>query len=380
MGKHLVLVGCGHAHLTTLLHLSGVVSAGHRVTVISPDTHHYYSGMGPGMLSGMYRPQEARFHVRKMAEERGGLFLRERVDRVIPERRLLRLSNGETVGYDVVSFNTGSEVPLEFPGKASVKVLPVKPVVNLHKARELILADPGAGPAEVVIVGGGPAGVEVAANAWRLACLSGGSRQITLIAGTRMLKGHPAKVRELAAASLHKKGIRVLENVHVNSFSNEGVLLSNGRTISCGVVLVAVGVRASSIFRDSGLACDAQGGLLVNDHLQVQAFPEIFGGGDCIGMCGQSLAKVGVHAVRQNPILWHNLNATLEGKPLERFCPGRGYLLVMNMGDGKGIAWKKGFAWNGRLSFILKDIIDRRFMRRFQVSGELGEPSDASLE
>lgn len=379
MGKHLVLVGCGHAHLMTLLRLSEVVSAGHKVTVISPDTHHYYSGMGPGMLSGMYRPQEVRFHVRRMAEERGGLFLRERVDRVVPERRLLLLSNGETLGYDVVSFNTGSEVPLGFPGKTSARILPVKPVVNLYKARELILADPGAGPAEVVIVGGGPAGVEVAANAWRLACLNGRSPAITLIAGTRMLRGHPVKVRELAAASLLRKGIRVLENAHVNSFGNEGVYLSNGRTIPCGVVLVAVGVRASTAFRDSGLACDAQGALLVNSHLQVQAFPEIFGGGDCIGMSGQSLPKVGVYAVRQNPILWHNLNATLQGRPLARFRPVRGYLLVMNMGDGKGIAWKRGFAWNGRLSFILKDNIDRRFMRRFQVSGELDEPGDVGL-
>jgi NADH dehydrogenase FAD-containing subunit len=379
MGKHLVLVGCGHAHLTTLLHLTDFVAVGHRVTVISPDTHHYYSGMGPGMLSGIYRPREVRFHVRRMAENRGAVFLKDRVERVLPEERVLRLSSGDEISYDVVSFNTGSEVPMELPVEAPQGIIPVKPVVNLYKARGIILDSPDAGDQGIVVVGGGPAGVEVAANGWRL--LHGKSRnpRVTLIAGTRMLKGHPAKVREFASASLLGRGIRVLENVHVESFTRDSARLSDGVKIPCAIALVAVGVRSSQIFRESGLACDAQGGLLVNEHLQALRFPEIFGGGDCIGMPGRSLPKVGVYAVRQNPVLKHNLSALLAGNPLKRFQPGAGYLLIMNMGDGKGIAWKGGFAWNGRLAFRLKDIIDKRFMRRFQVSGEMDEPLEADL-
>lgn len=38
-------------------------------------------------------------------------------------------------------------------------------------------------------------------------------------------------------------------------------------------------------------------------------------------------------------------------------------------GGGRGIAWRKGFAWNRRLAFIPKDISDQKFMRRSQVSG-----------
>ncbi|MBS1127078.1 MAG: FAD-dependent pyridine nucleotide-disulfide oxidoreductase family protein [Nitrospirae bacterium] len=53
MKKHLVFVGGGHAHLTALLHLKDYVDCGHRVTLISSSDYHYYSGMGPGMLSGI---------------------------------------------------------------------------------------------------------------------------------------------------------------------------------------------------------------------------------------------------------------------------------------------------------------------------------------
>ena len=45
MGKHVVLVGGGHAHLTCLKMLKHMVDRDHRVTLISPDAYHYYSGM-----------------------------------------------------------------------------------------------------------------------------------------------------------------------------------------------------------------------------------------------------------------------------------------------------------------------------------------------
>ena len=50
MGKHLVLVGGGHAHMVTLANLHQFIDKGHQVTVIGPSENHYYSGMGPGML------------------------------------------------------------------------------------------------------------------------------------------------------------------------------------------------------------------------------------------------------------------------------------------------------------------------------------------
>jgi hypothetical protein len=50
------------------------------------------------------------------------------------------------------------------------------------------------------------------------------------------------------------------------------------------------------------------------------------------------------------------------------------------MGNGRGILWKKKFLWEGRLAFLLKDYIDRKFMRKFQVAGELTEEEKADRE
>jgi len=380
MRKNLVLVGGGHAHLTALLNLAHYVQRGHRVTIIGPSPYHYYSGMGPGMLSGIYRPQEVRFHVRRMAQDRGGTFLQDRVMRIDPVKRILFLQSEIQIPYDVVSFNTGSEVPLRpILSTMQENIIPVKPVINLLKARRLIANTFLDRRTNFIVIGGGPAGVEVAANLWKLARENLREFKIVLIAGQRLLQGFPKRARKLTLRSFSRWGVEVIEGNHAKEIRKETVLSSDGSALSFDFAFIALGIKPSPIFRQSNLPTGEDGGLLVNPHLQSIAHPEIFGGGDCISLSGHPLAKVGVYAVRQNPVLSHNLLAALEGGEMQIFTPQKNYMLIFNMGDGRGILSKKKFVWNGRLAFLLKDYIDRRFMRKFQVSGER-EESDEILQ
>lgn len=375
MPKHLVLTGGGHVHLSALMRLRDFVRAGHRVTVIGPSPYHYYSGMGPGLLSGIYRPAEARFHVKKMAEDRGAAFLEDRVIKVDPVRRALFLGSGREVRYDVVSFNTGSEVPADLFAAPSEGVFPVKPIENLLAARRRILDTTGGSGLRATVVGGGAAGVEIAANLGRLARETGRFAGISLVSRSKVLGDYPAKAQALARDFLVRWGIEPIEGVAAVSIAGGSVRLENGTILGGDMVFVAVGVTPSPLFRDSGLPAGADGGLLVNDFLQCVRHPELFGGGDCITLEGTPLARVGVYAVRQNRLLTRNLLAFLEGRPLRRFDPGGGYLTILNMGDDRGIFRRKEFVRDGPLAFRLKDYIDRRFMRKFQVSGERSESS-----
>ena len=91
-------------------------------------------------------------------------------------------------------------------------------------------------------------------------------------------------------------------------------------------------------------------------------------GGDCIHFDPEPLNKVGVYAVRQNPILFHNLMAALEARELQPFEPGGAYLLIFNLGSGYGLFHKSGITFGGKLAFLIKDWIDRRFMQKFQAA------------
>jgi NADH dehydrogenase FAD-containing subunit len=375
MGKQLVIVGAGHAHLTILKNLPEFINAGHDVTVVSSSSLHYYSGMGPGMLSGIYRPEEIRFDVKKMSQNRGAVFIEDKVVKIHPQKKKIDLQSGQTLPYDLMSVNTGSFVPVEAPDTSDDFVIPVKPIENLLSARYKIIEALKRKELRITIVGGGPTGVEVAGNLDRLVRNESGKCRITLVAGTRLLRQFKNGVRNRVRNALIQRQVQVVEGSRMSAIKDKSVALADGSEIESDIVFMAVGVKPSPLFKDSGLTIGQDGGMLVNQYLQSVSYPEIFGGGDCISFEPQPLAKVGVYAVRQNPILFNNLLGFLKDTALEPFKPQKSVLLAFNLGDGTAVVQWHSVVWSGRLGFALKNYIDQTFMKNFQISGELEESS-----
>jgi len=368
MPRHLVLIGGGHAHMVTLAHLRNFTQKGHRVSVIGPSPYHYYSGMGPGMLGGTYTPEEIRFATRHVVEKNGGTFITDKVLRIDARQREIFLESGQHLPYDVLSCNAGSYVPQPRMTAASADIFGVKPIEKLIDARTRILEKAGQRHISVGIVGGGPSAVEIAGNAWQLAKRHAAHMpDIAIFAASRLMNTFPDSIRKMAVRSLTRRSIQILEHSRVNEITDGRVRLENGREQACDLIFLALGVKPSQIFSRSGLPTGPDGGLRVNRYLQCVAYPEIFGGGDCIYFEDHPLDKVGVYAVRQNPVLYHNLMASLEDRPLEPFHHGGTYLLIFNLGGRRGILHKSGITFGGWPAFIAKDYIDRRFMRRFQA-------------
>jgi NADH dehydrogenase FAD-containing subunit len=369
MARRLVLVGGGHAHMVTLANLNTFVDGGHSVMVVGPSPYHYYSGMGPGMLSGTYTPEEIRFATRRIVERQGARFILDKVALVDGDKRRLHLESGEKIAYDVLSFNVGSYVPGSIVKEEENRVFTVKPIEGLVEAQARAIELFSGKGTTVGVVGGGPAGAEVAGNLWRLARDHGRYMpRIRVFCGERLMAAFPRKVRKKVLGSLSERGIEILEQALVKEVRSGEVLTKSGEKYPADLVFLALGIKPSPIFSASGLPTGPEGGLLVNPYLQSPQYPEIFGGGDCIYFRDRPLNKVGVYAVREGPVLYHNLVAALEGRDEMRpFDPGGGYLLIFNMGDGTGVLHKDGLVFHGRLPFILKDLIDRRYMRRFQA-------------
>jgi NADH dehydrogenase FAD-containing subunit len=368
MSKKLVIAGGGHAHMLTLAHLDEFVTKGFEVTVIGPDTHHYYSGMGPGMLGGLYSPAEIRFATRHLVEKKGGVFKQDKVVSIQPVEHTLQLSSGEMVPYDVLSCNLGSQVPDQLVQGPLDDIFLVKPIERLYRAKKRIFESGSQRTIKVAVVGGGPSAVEVAGNIWRLGQQPKMHEpEITIFAGRSLMPSHPTKVRQRAADSLTARSIRIVRNTRIEKIETGQLTDAEGRSYDFDLIFVAVGVKPNPIIAESGLPTGPQGGLLVNRYLQSTKYEGIFGGGDCIDFEETPLDKVGVYAVRQNPVLKHNLMASLTGEPLRPFEPGGEYLLIFNLGDGTGILSKWSVVFGGRLAFVIKDWIDRRFMRNFQA-------------
>jgi len=363
-----VLVGAGHAHLPVIAAGGRFAGCNAHLTIISPPWHDY-SGMGPGVLSGRYPPALPRIHIPPLVAAAGGTFLSGQVTVVDPVAKTLLMDDGTTIAYDLLSFNTGSRVTLPVPAEsAGLSVFPVKPISRLDAARERLLALGGHGQRlRVLVVGGGAAGCEMAGSLQELAVRQGLRLDITLVAGRQLLGRYPERTRHMVLKALLTQPLEVIEGGRVSALAADHALLDDGRQLDFDLALVASGIAPCGPFVGSGLPVGPQGGVAVNDFLQSPEFPEVFAGGDCLDFLPRPLPKVGVHAVRQGPVLLHNLLASCSDAAIRAYRPQRHFLLIFNLGLGRAVACGYGLSWQRPATLRFKEHLDRRFLRRFQI-------------
>jgi NADH dehydrogenase FAD-containing subunit len=362
-----VFVGAGHAHLNSIKNAGLLIRQGAEVIVIGPDQYHYYSGMGPGMLSGIYKPDDVRVDAQRLTISSGARFIKGHVIGIDPHKKNLHIDNRERLPYDIASFNLGSSVPTDLVKGAHKEAYPIKPIAYLVVLKQTILSKITSSIPRILIIGTGPAGVEIAGNIQRLVSQNEGKAEIILLgAEESLLHRFPEKAGLFARDSLLKRDITIFSRCLVSSLDNGIARTSDHREIAYDIAVLATGIRPVQVFEGSGIDTAQNGSLLINSYLQSTSHPDIFGGGDCVTFRNMRLDMVGVYAVRQAPILLHNIQARLKGEPLKEFVPQKRYLLIFNLGDGSGIFVRSPLVLKGRWAFRLKDFIDKRFISKFQ--------------
>ena len=365
-GKKVVLAGVGHAHLYSLARIGSFSRYDVLVDVIAPGPFNY-SGMGPGILSGQYNEGDNSLDVSKMVGSRGGRLITDKVEIIDADERTLKTSGGETIKYDVLSLNIGSEVAPLADHKGQIPVFPVKPIHNFIKMRNHLLnALPGSAP-RIVVAGGGPAGCEAAANALSLCLRKGYRPMIKIVTGrSGLLPGLPEKAGRIIAEWFRKNGIAVETGIRVIGSDGRFVLFGDGSRQEADMIIIATGVHPPELLEGSGFSISRDGALVVDEHLESVSHKGVFGGGDCIYFKPCPLDRVGVYAVRQGPVLFNNLIASITGRQPRLFRPQKKYLLILNLGDGTGLLSRGKVAVAGRIPLLIKNWLDRRFIRKYR--------------
>jgi selenide,water dikinase len=365
--RHLILVGGGHAHVFVLRSLAMRRAPGLQVTLVSPASQATYSGMVPGVLAGQYDLSEAQIDVRALAARAGAAFVPDRVVRIDADRRVLALAERPPLTYDFLSLDIGSQPAAADRVEPDAPVVLVKPIERAAAGIAAALAAPApAAGRRAVVIGAGAGGTEIAfALAARLRHEGKGSVTVCDLAG-RPVATRDASTSRAVERALAQHRITFRGGVDVTCVSRDGVTLASGELLPADLVVWATGAAGPALFADSGLPVDQRGFLQVGDDLRCAAHPEIFAAGDCATLSShRDLAKAGVYAVRQGPVLAANLRSAARGGGLRTFRPQRHFLSLMNTGDGRGILSYRGFAVHGRSVWWLKDRIDRAFIRRY---------------
>lgn len=364
--KQLVLVGAGHAHLYSLARLEMLVRTTEKLTVISTSPF-WYSGMGPGLLSEQYKSDDASVDVRSMVEDRGGRFIEAMVTSIKPNDHYVETSSGEIIPYDVLSLNIGSEVSGIPVDTAEAPMFKVKPVSLFLDMRNRILDFGSERTINIIVVGGGPSGCETAANAVAL-CLNHGLKySIRLFSGkSGIIQNFPAAARSFLEDWFRKNGVSVQTGRLVSGVEGSTVVFDDNSREECDIVIAALGVHPPKLVDLSGISADENGAMLVDHNLQSISHPGVFGGGDCIRFEPYPLARVGVYAVRQGPVLFANILASLSGGQLREFKPQKQFIQILNLGDGNGLLVRGKFVMSSRFAFLFKKWLDLRFMGQYK--------------
>lgn len=347
---------------------------GARLTCVSNQIHAAYSGMLPGTLAGDYQPEQMRVDlVRRCAAVGARLLLVETTGLDRAAKRLL-LRDRPPLPYDLLSIGIGSR-PAPIEGlRHALSIKPMQTFLQRLDQRLATASDTADGrPLRIIVVGGGAGGVEIAfCIAPHLMRRSPSQPfEVTLIhRGRRILTGGSPKAAALVQRQLAECGHRTLLQHEVTAVREREVVVADqfGRhtMLPADVVVWAAGAVGPRLFESFDLAKDAKGFLLTNVHLQSIDDESIFVVGDSGTCAPRPSPKAGVYAVRQGPLLWKNLQRSIDGRPLGEWKPQGDFLSLLNTGDGRAILQYKGRAAHDRWCWWLKDRIDRRFIEKHQ--------------
>jgi selenide,water dikinase len=355
----LVLLGAGHANVEVLRRFAVQPERGVRLTLIVREPHTPYSGMLPGLIRGEYRFDEAHIDLAPLAAAAGARLIIAEAVAIDLRRRTVALIDRPDTDFDLLSIDVGGLHAMPEGGG-----VPVKPIGQFLD-RLAVLESTLPHGARVAVVGGGPAGTELAlALAHRL----GARVRLVLVTATaEPVADAPGRGRAVARAALVEVGVEIVCGVTAGALTDGKLALSDGSFLEVSAALWATGVVGPGFLAASGLACDAAGCVRVTPSLRSVSHPVVFAAGDCAAVEAMPRPKAGVWAVRAGAVLSVNLRRAVRGQPLKAWRPQRQALVIMGLGEGRGLAWRNGIALWGRPIWRWKDWIDRNWVRRYAL-------------
>jgi NADH:ubiquinone reductase (non-electrogenic) len=372
LGRRLVVLGSGFAGYSLLARLR---RQGWEPTCISPRNYFLFY---PLLASATVGTVEFRSILEPVARRLGHLrFVEaaaEAVDfaaRRVHCRGAIRGDLFE-VEYDDLAIAVGAGVAdYGVPGVFE-HALPLKSVEDARVIRHGILACfaaaevPDLPPEEVrrrltfVVCGGGPTGVEVAAEISDLVdgelrrslpLLAPLARVVLVEALDRLLTGFDDALSRYAREHFLREGIEVRLSARVQAIERERVRLADGGVIDCGLIVWAGGNAPLPFVRDLGEPTDPRGRLLVDPQLRLVNREEAFALGDCSSVAEHPLPATAQVAQQQGRYLARALELRRRGR-----SPGpfrfRSSGMLAYVGGGRALADLPQVKWSGRTAWL----------------------------
>ena len=309
--KEVVIVGAGFGGLACARKLRR--SSSFRVTLVDRNPYQLFSPLLYQVATASLPEDDIAFPVRTAYRE--VQFIRAEVTNIDVSGKQITLSGGKTITYDDLVLAVGSEgTTFGIPGVAE-HTFQMKSVYDARNIRTSLLrnyesVEDGILPIEslnVVIVGGGPTGVELAGAVRELQGeikrefehLAPKATVTLLEAGPRLLPSFQPSSSEHARKALTKMGVDVRLNAAVVEATPSSLRLRDGTELVAGTRIWAAGVIAPPRWKSLG-ATERGNRLKVNSHLQLNDSTWVIGDtASFAGADGKALPMIAPVAIQQ---------------------------------------------------------------------------------
>ena len=272
----MVIIGAGHAAGQAAASLRQDKYTG-PITIIGDEAHLPYQRppLSKAYLSGSQEVERVYLRAEKFYQEKEiDLKLSTRATAIDPDAKAVELEDGSKIDYDKLLISTGSRPRLlNIPGSDLGGIHYLRTIDDVDGIR----ADMHEG-ANLVIVGGGYIGLEVAAVG-----IEQGLNVHVLEMEDRILQRVTTPTMSKYYDELHRgRGVQIHTNTGVTGFSGDAKV----QKVMCGdtefaadMVIVGIGIVPNiELAEAAGIICD--NGIVVDDHCQTSN-PDIYAAGDC---------------------------------------------------------------------------------------------------
>ena len=385
--KKLLLIGAGHAHAEVLRQFGEHPAANAAITLVSLQRQFPYAGMFPGLVAGHYTHAQCHIDLVPVAARAGIEFVVGRINAIDADKRIASTAGGRDFEFDFASIDVGS-MPLvpDIPGLRQFALLARPAGLFLEGWERVIDIARDGGISKFTVVGGDVAAVEL-----MLAMVHRLARELPperfdacgfsiVTGGARLIDSQPEGLGRAVEEQCAARGVSILRGAAVVAVERDAVRLSNGARLASDITVWAAGARPGPWLKASGLPCDENGFLKVDESLRSTGSRRIYAAGSCTvpatraGLERTEPAHADAidarRALQQGPVLAANLRQALAGEPPQHWLPTPGQLAMISLGQRKALALRAGNLITGpRWAFWRwKDWTDRRWMRRYRVA------------
>lgn len=331
---HVVVVGGGFAGINAVRALA---DAPVRVTLIDRRVYNTFQPLLYQVATGGLNPGDVTHFLRSLrVKQRNVDVVHEHLMEIDPAAKKIRLLNEQEISYDYLVIATG--VTTNYFGTPGAKdyafamysrsqAIRIRDALftRLERAAQTQSTTDGL---RVVIVGGGPTGVEMAGALAELRDqglrpaypeIDGEAFDITLVQrGSEVLKPFTPKLRAYATKQLTRRGVTLRFGAGVAKVLPDAVELTDGTLVPSDLTVWATGVAPHEEVTCWNLPLDKGNRIKVGADLQVEGLPGVFAAGD-VSVAPQDLPQLAQPAIQGGAHAAKQILALMAGRPTEPF-------------------------------------------------------------